>query len=160
MHLRKNSNIVLKGNYDYFSDRNNCALVALSCITGLPYDFSYELAKLAGRNKMGVNSRVFLETFNELGLPMRFTPISIFRKVGKKWTQFRLASFCNHHSKGLYYVRFSGHALAVINGEVHELRGSRARCLVASAWRLEGGEGRRGTERDGEGRRGMERFNG
>jgi hypothetical protein len=107
------------------SDRNNCALNAMSIVYGLPYYHVAETFKALGRGKgKGVSVRMITEALNTFKWHKEAdVPINKWIKTRSQMPtklKMSLANFAKQYPKGKYYVIKSRHALALIDGVWHD----------------------------------------
>lgn len=101
------------------SDRNNCALNAMSIVFGLPYYSVMETFKELGRVRgKGVSVRMITTALNTFKHGSDYEMINNYQLPTKM--KMSLAKFAKMYPNGKYYVIKSGHALALIDGVWHD----------------------------------------
>jgi len=101
------------------SDRNNCALNAMSIVYGLPYYSVSETFKTLGRGKgKGVSVRMITQALNTFKHYPGEADINNYQMPTKM--KMSLSKFAKMYPKGKYYVIKSRHALALIDGVWHD----------------------------------------
>ena len=97
------------------SDRNNCALNAMSIVLNKPYYHVAETFKKHGRVAgKGTSIRIITEALNVLKQGTPEKAINNYQMPTK--LKISLAKFAKQYPKGKYYVIKSRHALALIDG--------------------------------------------
>jgi hypothetical protein len=97
------------------SDRNNCALNAMSIVFRMPYYHVAETFKALGRGKgKGVSVRMITQALNTFKHYPNEADINNYQMPTKM--KMSLAKFAKMFPKGKYYVIKSRHALALIDG--------------------------------------------
>jgi len=97
------------------SDRNNCALNAMSIVLAKPYYDVYKVFKEHGRvTGKGASVRMISIALNVLKQGSPEKAINNFQMPTK--LKLSLAKFAKQYPKGKYYVIKSNHALALIDG--------------------------------------------
>jgi hypothetical protein len=97
------------------SDRNNCALNAMSIVLNKPYYDVYKMFKDHGRvGGKGASVRMITTALNVLKQGTPEKAINNFQMPIK--IKMSLANFAKLYPKGKYYVIKSRHALALIDG--------------------------------------------
>ena len=91
-------------------EHNDCTVCALSNTSGLPYYQAHKIAKDAGRKmRRGFQTvKLITHCINNLNMP--------FKRLEQK--PMTIAKFIQMFPVGIFYVRRSGHAFAIINGVV------------------------------------------
>ena len=98
-----------------YSDRNNCALNAMSIVLNKPYYEVYKLFKDFGRvTGKGSSVRVITTVLNVFKHGSPEKAINNFQMPTK--IKMTLSRFAKQYPKGKYYVIKSNHALALIDG--------------------------------------------
>ena len=103
------------------TDRNNCALNAMSIVLNRPYYSVYETFKSFGRvGGKGASVRMITEALNTLKWHKE-ADVPIDKWIKTKFQhptklKLSLAKFAKQYPKGKYYVIKSKHALALIDG--------------------------------------------
>lgn len=101
------------------SDRNNCALNAMSIVLNKPYYEVYQTFKDFGRREgRGVSVKMITCSLNAF----KKLPKEELEKNYQMPTKLKisLAKFAKMYPKGKYYVIKSNHALALIDGVWHD----------------------------------------
>ena len=97
------------------SDRNNCALNAMSIVLNIPYYSVSETFKDHGRVRgKGCSVRMITTALNVLKQGTPEKAINNWQMPTK--LKMSLANFAKQYPKGKYYVIKSRHALALIDG--------------------------------------------
>jgi hypothetical protein len=97
------------------SDRNNCALNAMSIVFNKPYYIVSETFKAHGRVRgKGTSVRIITEALNVLKQGSLEQAINNYQMPTK--LKVSLSKFAKMYPKGKYYVIKSRHALALIDG--------------------------------------------
>ena len=97
------------------SDRNNCALNAMSIVFNKPYYSVYETFSKLGRAKgKGASVRMITHALNAFKHYPKEADINNYQMPTK--IRMSLAKFAKQYPKGKYYVIKSRHALALIDG--------------------------------------------
>jgi hypothetical protein len=97
------------------SDRNNCALNAMSIVFNRPYYSVAETFKTLGRGKgKGVSVRMITQALNTFKHYPKEADINNYQMPTK--LKLSLAKFAKMYPTGKYYVIKSRHALALIDG--------------------------------------------
>jgi len=97
------------------SDRNNCALNAMSIVFNKPYYHVAETFKTLGRGKgKGVSVRMITQALNTFKHYPNAADINNYQMPTK--LKLSLAKFAKMYPTGKYYVIKSRHALALIDG--------------------------------------------
>ena len=97
------------------SDRNNCALNAMSIVLSKPYYHVSEVFKNHGRVRgKGASIRMITTALNVLKQGTPEKAINNWQMPTK--LKMSLANFAKQYPKGKYYVIKSRHALALIDG--------------------------------------------
>lgn len=110
-------------------EARDCTVRALANMTMMEYDDAHEHMAYYGRpNRRGASPKVLMDGYLAAGL----TNVQVFgttkgaryyaRKYGNVVQNpekgITLENFCKKFNKGRYIVVYSGHALAVVNGQV------------------------------------------
>ena len=107
-------------------DKNDCSIRAMSCATGCSYEQASVLYSAAGRTlKKG-------------------TEVFITAQVCEQWLKMyevsagmQLAMFIVMHPKGRFILHVRGHALALVDGVVHDWKDkTKPSANVVKAWRV------------------------
>ena len=113
----------------YFPQKANCTVVALSVVTGIPYNRCYEIAKQFGRKDgRGFNSKTLITKFN--------------KQFGRtfdlhKRSSITVQKFCKMFPTGSFYVRKKGHAFAIVDGVcVDKAKIATPMARITDAWKL------------------------
>ena len=94
----------------FFKD---CTVRALAVASGIPYAEAEAIAKRAGRkHNRGFSTSRILKVARKEGLKFKRIPHSTHRQ---------LSTFVRTHPAGHYLVVLNGHALAVVDGRVHDM---------------------------------------
>lgn len=97
------------------SDRNNCALNAMSIVLNKPYYDVYRTFKEYGRvTGKGSSVRMIMTSYNVLKQGSPEKAINNFQMPTQ--VKLSLSKFARMYPKGRYYVIKSNHALALIDG--------------------------------------------
>jgi len=97
------------------TDRNNCALNAMSIVLNKPYYEVYQTFKDFGRRGgKGASVRMITTALNVLKYNHKEEAINNFQMPTK--VKLSLAKFAKMYPTGKYYVIKSRHALALIDG--------------------------------------------
>lgn len=105
------------------NETNDCTVVSLAVITGSGYESAHVTMSLGGRKHR--EGRWMHKAAAIRGMDM---VRGLDRDSGVTLNQFTQA-----HPRGRYWVEVSGHALAVIDGVVHD-HSHRPRRIVRRAW--------------------------
>jgi hypothetical protein len=98
-----------------FSDRNNCALNAMSIVLAKPYYDVYKVFKTHGRvTGKGASVRMITVALNVLQKGTPEKAMENFQMPTKM--KMSLAKFAKQYPEGKYYVIKKNHALALIDG--------------------------------------------
>jgi len=107
----------------------DCAVRALANASDMPYDEAHECLAYHGRpDRRGTSHDSLVNAYIDAG----FTNITTFGttrmanyfnrrfadKISKKEKGITLKNFCEKYNKGKYIAVYSGHALAVVDGQV------------------------------------------
>lgn len=121
----------------YKDEDNDCSIVALALATNVPYELIHGLAaNCLGRKKK--------ESTLNMIYACRYYPFR-FRQVNKK--RHRLGKLPDLFPKGRYYVQIGGrcsngksscHALAIIDGKIHDRHLESPDRWVTGVWKIEG----------------------
>lgn len=108
-------------------EANDCTVISLAAVMNWPYQLAHShMRNSAGRAVGGgANMEIAanaLDAMSEVG--------GICPEKG-----ICLGDFCKAHPAGRYWVFVTGHALAVVNGQVHD-HSLRPRRRVRYAWRI------------------------
>jgi len=110
-------------------ETKDCAVRALANAGDMAYDEAHEYLAYRGRpDRRGANHDTLVNAYIDAG----FTNITTFGttrmakfmnrcfadKISKKEKGITLKNFCEKYNKGKYIAVYSGHALAVVNGQV------------------------------------------
>lgn len=111
------------------NETNDCTVLSLACLFGWTYGKARAAMRVAGgrQDRKSASMHVaasMIPGLVELGHPTPEETLS-------------LAQFCRVHRRGRYWVNVTGHALAVIDGKIHDHSYSPRR-RVRYAWRVEG----------------------
>ena len=114
-------------------ERNDCTVLSFEAAVGIPYLESHAILKGAGRkDKHGI----------------RFKTVLLCHLTGFVWggrymldrrndTDTTLRAFVEAHQEGRYIVLTDGHALALVDGVIHDNHTKpRLKARVKSAWKL------------------------
>lgn len=110
------------------NEDNCCTVIALAIVTGEPLDSCFRYMSLFGR--VPRKGMYIEETKFALSKSKKYK--FIFREFEKPMT---IKSFCKEHPKGKYYVRVSGHILAIIDSVVYD-HSDRPLRRITHAWRV------------------------
>ena len=113
---------------DARNEDNDCTVVSLAFLLDLPYGLAHGIMRAtAGRqHRQPAHMHLAVEAYP-----------AVFKEVeGMPIEGISLAEFCRVHSTGRYWVRVTGHALAVINGKVYD-HSRKVRRRVTDAWRVD-----------------------
>lgn len=118
-------------NYENYSHKNDCTVVALSASTGISYDRAFNFLELCGRkHKRGFNSSKMIEEYNSRNG-------NVFEHVVKS-KKIIVRKFVKMFPKGTFYVRKRGHAFVVKDGVVVEMHDGAVtpRSFIQDAWQF------------------------
>lgn len=109
------------------NETNDCTVVSLAFLM----DWRYEKARTAMRVAGGRSERkpASLHAATSI-MPQMDQILGICPDKG-----ISLAEFCQAHPRGRYWVAVTGHALAVVNGQIHD-HSHKPRRRVRAAWRV------------------------
>lgn len=103
-----------------FRENNDCTVVALAASVGMEYQEAHEHIRVKCQRSpnAGVSWRFManLDMFNFAGNEMHRME---FKCRGKEHN-ITLNQFCKRYPKGRFYVLVKGHALAVVDGVIHD----------------------------------------
>ncbi len=125
-----------------YKDRNFCTVAALA----LTLDWSFgkahrHMAKHGRKNKRGMFECDWRPAIEAAAIKegKRFTAGDWHRRAdGRTMT---LTRFCREHPTGTYYVKVSGHAVAIVDGVMHDWTADTAgRRKIIGAYKLTDGE--------------------
>lgn len=114
-------------------ETNDCSVRSFAVVWGVSYERAHShLQNFGGRKHRKGLSCEMMDTANEWCKKtlMKKGPYSETNRISLK-------SFCEKHPVGRYWVGVSGHALAVIDGVVHDYKYGPRR-QVTLAWRVYG----------------------
>jgi hypothetical protein len=82
-----------------FNENNDCAVVAISIVCGVPYDVAHAACKAAGRKDCeGTHNSVTEKAINSLGFRIRrWSFIEMQNKLRSYPTEYRYQSITSHH---------------------------------------------------------------
>lgn len=108
-----------------------CAVIALTCVSGLPESQVLDTCKWHGfkDNGNGMSDKSWMSASKDLGIRKRRIRLEA-KTVGE---------FIKNHPRGLYLVTTYNHIFAVLNGGIvsHPLQGQLGRrCKIEGAWRV------------------------
>lgn len=120
-------------------DRNDCAVRALSVADGMAYKDAHAAFAAQGRKagqgtSVSVSRRVLkIAGFYEVTV----VPVPAkFPKRPNHFVQPSIAKFAREHKEGAWILHTSSHALALVNGVVHDWNyGAGSHGRVVRAWR-------------------------
>jgi hypothetical protein len=119
-----------------YSDRNNCALNAMSIILNKPYYDVYKTFKEFGRvTGKGSSVRCITTVLNVLKNGSKEKAINNFQMPSK--IKMSLSRFAKQYPKGKYYVIKSNHALALIDGVWYDNQEPNPRSYVKYFFKVE-----------------------
>lgn len=110
-------------------EHRDCTVRALANAANMDYDDAHELLAYHGRpNRRGAVSTTLMNAYKDAG----FTNVSVFgttkganfykrafmHMITSKEKGITLENFCKKYPKGRYIVVYSGHALAVVDGQI------------------------------------------
>lgn len=113
-----------------FNETNDCTVVTMAEVCKLEYHEAHKILrerfKRPNRRGAYMQRTDFKDAMKEY--PIAEGPYSKTNKIS-------LAQFCKKHPVGRFYVLVRGHALAVIDGVVHD-HSEKPRRMVTKAWRV------------------------
>lgn len=109
-------------------DQNQCGVIAVSVVAGIPYDQALELLTKWGRVKgKGTPNWIIHKVLEELGFKVEDYPASEIVKLypgrhsEKRWvTTHHPSRFHSVWPKGVFLLYPRAHVLAVVDGVVHD----------------------------------------
>lgn len=139
MAMRKDSTMYARTAEGFERERNDCAVRAMSLVLNRPYsEVHQDLAARGRRDGRGTRNTIISDSMLVLTADVGQ------RAIESEWLHVRtkaptLATFVRERPHGRYLVLVRGHALAVIDGVVHDWTngGSGARSRVIKYWRVE-----------------------
>lgn len=93
------------------NEDNDCAVVSLAVLTGWHYGKAHTAMRMTAGRDERQPAHVYIAA-RHFGFE-RVKGISVVNRIS-------LSEFCSAHPRGRYWVGVAGHALAVINGRVHD----------------------------------------
>jgi hypothetical protein len=118
------------------SDRNNCALNAMSIVFNRPYYSVAETFKTLGRGKgRGCSIRMITHALNAFKHYPSEVDINNYQMPTK--IKMTLSRFAKQYPKGKYYVIKSNHALALIDGVWYDNQEPNPRSYVKWFFKVE-----------------------
>jgi hypothetical protein len=125
--------------YNPGNDTNNCTVIALSAVSGMPYPEAYNICRAAGRrDRKGMYTHQLIKHFNENHSSKgKFQHIRMNDKG-----RMSLNQFVSNYPKGHFYLRKRGHAFVVSNGVVLDMSIEKLgkKTQVQDAWLFESKE--------------------
>lgn len=127
------------------SEHRDCTVRALANASMMEYSDAHALLKRHGRkNRIGATARMFVNAYAEAG----FGKMTVFgttklakhldfnfeSRISSVEKGITLKNFCKKYNKGRYIVVYSGHALAVVNGQIIDTFDSLANKRIAIAF--------------------------
>jgi len=117
-----------------YKDRNFCTVAALACTLDWSFGKAHRhMAKHGRKNGRGMFEEDWAPAIAEAAIKAgkRFVP---YRDTGKT-----LKRFCKDNPNGTFYVKVRGHALAIVDGVMHDWTADTAgRRKIISVYQLEG----------------------
>jgi hypothetical protein len=104
--------------YNPKGDKNNCTVVTLAAVTGIPYPEAYEICKKAGRKDgKGMYSHELIAYFNR-----NHSDKGKFKEIDLNGrSRMSLNKFLYNYPRGHFYVRKRSHVFTVSNGVVLDM---------------------------------------
>ena len=110
------------------NEKRDCTVRAFAIVCGLPYAESHSILKDAGRkNQHGVHFDTVLKIIGWR-----------YRLKRRNDTDTTLRGFVEAHPTGRYIVLERGHALALVDGVIHDNLSPTPRSKVRAAWQFVG----------------------
>ncbi len=111
-------------------DRHNCTIVAIAVAGRISYKLAYSLGVAVGRRRgTGFSSGCIIHEARRIGIRSRIVRLP---KPGR----ITVERFVELHPKGRFYVCATGHALALIDGVIHDQIIVNPRSRVRLAWHV------------------------
>lgn len=125
-----------------YKDKNFCTVAALAMTLDWSFGKAHRhMAKHGRKNKRGMFERDWAPAIAEAAIKAgkRFIAGDWHRRAdGRTMT---LKRFCREHPTGTYYVKVSGHAVAIVDGVMHDWTADTAgRRKIIGAYKLVDGE--------------------
>ena len=120
----------------FTKETNDCTVRALVNSAGIPYAEAHKLMKKHGRRDR--HGATMTSIKNCL---MEFNATRVER-IGAKWEfegkgrKVSLKTFCKFFNKGSYYVVLNTHALAVVDGIIHDSFQNLAGRRIDAVWKM------------------------
>jgi hypothetical protein len=132
--------LLLQSEAAKLGEYNDCAIKAISIVTGIGYHEAKRLCELHGRTKAGVLTSIIIEIIRSLGFEIVEVNIkNIIKsypgnaKLLKNVTTHHMDRYPDEWRDGKTYLMFTrGHVLAVVNGVNHD----RSRGKAIRAYRI------------------------
>ena len=121
-----------------FNEHNDCAVRAVANSANIPYAQAHAMMKLSGRkDRKATYQFVSQKVLKELGA-VRIPEIGYAYESKTPGTTYRvkLKNFCKRYPLGRYWICYNGHALAVVDGVVHDSFKSLPGRLITEAWKV------------------------
>lgn len=115
----------------FTKEKNDCTVRAISIAYQIPYEEAHIKLKDFGRKdgKACFNFAHFMNT--KIVTTLKVTRSSKQRSLGS------LQAFCNDHPTGRYVIRIAGHALAIVDGVIHDSWKPGPRTQIKDYWKVD-----------------------
>ena len=130
-----------------YKDRNFCTVAALAITLDWSFGKAHRhMAKHGRKNKRGMFERDWRPAIEEAAIKEgkrfeKYRGFWIAGVYGAETNNMTLKRFCREHPTGAYYVKVSGHAVAIIDGVMHDWTADTAgRRKIIGAYKLVDGE--------------------
>jgi hypothetical protein len=112
----------------FVSEKSDCTVRALACALDIPYNEAHAVAKRAGR-KRGRRFRTHLMLNQAVRDGILHT--KLYPSPG-----LTLNRAVEQHPRGRFIIRIRNHVLALVDGVIHDMYLSGARCRVRDIWQI------------------------
>ena len=114
-------------------ENNDCTVIALAAAAKIPYHAAHAMfKKFCSRRPNNGVAWNFVGRLDKI-LPINMEPME-FKCRGKQHN-ITLNQFCKRYPKGRFYVLVAGHALAIVDGVIHD-HSYKPRRHVIKAYRI------------------------
>lgn len=125
-----------------YKDRNFCTVAALACTLDWSFGKAHRhMAKHGRKNGHGMYESDWAPAIAEAAIKAgkRFVPYRDIYTAQFSANGKTLKRFCKDNPKGTFYVKVRGHAVAIVDGVMHDWTADTAgRRKIISAYKLEG----------------------
>lgn len=117
----KDTHSLVEHGVSKYKERNDCTVRALAAAMNISYDNAHDhMAKYGRKHRHGMYTGAICNALRALDWEV-IDPFDLMNQVlGRDYGQITINQLLKHRQKGRMYVLTRGHALAVVDGVVHD----------------------------------------